>query len=88
MEPPSAGGTLAAPDSSAVELGTLLMSRDQEEPVELLAVDSEAGRRVGLFELTLLVYMLSCGGPFGIEPAVGAAGALLTFVALVGKQSL
>ncbi len=52
-----------------------------EDGVEVVA-PSEEGRRVGLFELTLLLYMLSCGGPFGIEPAVGAAGPLLTFVAL------
>ena len=77
MEPP------VAPED-AIELETSLIvggTAEGDAVVEELATN-EAGRRVGLFELTLLLYMLSCGGPFGIEPAVGAAGPLLTFVAL------
>ena len=44
----------------------------------------ESRRNVGTLELVLLLYMLSCGGPFGVEPAVGAAGFALTLVALIG----
>jgi hypothetical protein len=63
----------------------------EEEGVELseslIAVEvvtsKDENRRVGFMELTLLLYMLSCGGPFGIEPAIGAAGPILTFAALL-----
>jgi amino acid transporter len=48
---------------------------------ETVAPD-ESQRRVGVMELVFLLYFLSCGGPFGTEAAVGAAGGALTIGSL------
>jgi len=39
--------------------------------------------KIGLLQLLVLAYFITCGGPFGIEPSVGAAGAWLTIVGMV-----
>eukprot|EP01138_Halocafeteria_seosinensis_P005150 gb/GECG01005265.1/.p1 GENE.gb/GECG01005265.1/~~gb/GECG01005265.1/.p1 ORF type:complete len:616 (+),score=49.19 gb/GECG01005265.1/:1-1848(+) len=52
-----------------------------------LAAPVEAGiqpaRTIGVVSLAFLAYVSVCGGPFGIEPAVGAAGPLITLIALI-----
>jgi hypothetical protein len=55
-------------------------------PFELAAhVSVAAGptspvRTIGVFKFVCIVYFLVCGGPFGIEIAVTAAGALPTLI--------
>mgnify|MGYP007061229766 FL=1 len=50
--------------------------------------EAAAGRRsISAFRLAMMAYFFTCGGPFGIEPAVLAAGPLYTLVNItnVGK---
>jgi len=42
-----------------------------------------AKRGVNALQLTMMIYFFTSGGPFGIEPAVGNGGPLLTLIALV-----
>jgi len=43
--------------------------------------EEAAGRRsISAFRLAMMAYFFTCGGPFGIEPAVLAAGPLYTLV--------
>eukprot|EP01087_Luapelamoeba_hula_P009332 TRINITY_DN2405_c0_g1_i1.p1 TRINITY_DN2405_c0_g1~~TRINITY_DN2405_c0_g1_i1.p1 ORF type:complete len:396 (+),score=39.51 TRINITY_DN2405_c0_g1_i1:180-1367(+) len=44
---------------------------------------SEPRRSLSALRLAMLAYFFTCGGPFGIETSVGAAGALTTFIAFV-----
>lgn len=43
---------------------------------------SAGKRNINAFQLAMLTYFFTCGGPFGIEPSVGAAGPVITLVAL------
>lgn len=47
-----------------------------EQPVVAVARE----KRIGLVQLFVLAYFITCGGPFGIEPSVGAAGVLFCLV--------
>lgn len=45
--------------------------------------EAAAGRRsISAFRLAMMAYFFTCGGPFGIEPAVLAAGPLYTLVSI------
>jgi len=43
--------------------------------------DLPGKRGVNAFQLTMMIYFFTCGGPFGIEASVGAAGPFLTLIA-------
>ena len=40
----------------------------------------EAGKKIGFWGVVATVYFNSCGGPFGSEPALSAAGPLYTML--------
>jgi len=40
-------------------------------------------RGVNALGLTMMIYFFTSGGPFGIEPSVGAAGPLLSLIAVI-----
>eukprot|EP01087_Luapelamoeba_hula_P021477 TRINITY_DN7520_c0_g1_i1.p1 TRINITY_DN7520_c0_g1~~TRINITY_DN7520_c0_g1_i1.p1 ORF type:complete len:588 (+),score=89.19 TRINITY_DN7520_c0_g1_i1:38-1801(+) len=45
---------------------------------------SGAGRRnINTFQLAIITYFFTCGGPFGVEPSVNAAGPLYTLIGFV-----
>jgi amino acid transporter len=44
------------------------------------AVPMAAPRRVNAFQLAMMTFFLTTGGPFGSEPAIGAAGMLYTLI--------
>ena len=51
--------------------------------VRRACVRTHAGKRnINAFQLAMLTYFFTCGGPFGIEPSVGAAGPVITLIAL------
>eukprot|EP01089_Gocevia_fonbrunei_P002095 TRINITY_DN12083_c0_g1_i1.p1 TRINITY_DN12083_c0_g1~~TRINITY_DN12083_c0_g1_i1.p1 ORF type:complete len:553 (+),score=88.05 TRINITY_DN12083_c0_g1_i1:155-1813(+) len=41
-------------------------------------------RTLSAWKLLFLGYFLTCGGPFGMESAIGAAGPLITYISFVG----
>jgi amino acid transporter len=55
---------------------------DQDSRNKPFAV-KELTRRVGLWELVPIAFMLCCGGPFGAEDAVAQGGPLLTLIGLI-----
>jgi len=70
---------VSSEDQSYAESGSLgNIVGDQRKPVM-----KEGKRGVNALQLTMIVYFFTSGGPFGIEPVVGAGGPLLTLVALV-----
>jgi amino acid transporter len=54
-----------------------LHNKDAIAPVDVLP-----NRSIGLAQLVVITFFITCGGPFGIEPAVGSGGATLTVVGL------
>lgn len=38
---------------------------------------------IGLLQLAVLAYFITCGGPFGFEPVIGSAGAVWSIGGLI-----
>lgn len=57
---------------------TKQVQSDENKP--LTEEEPAARRSISAFRLAMMGYFFTCGGPFGIEPAVSAAGPLYTLV--------
>ena len=57
-------------------LAYLYHDRNAEE------VTASGKRSISAFRLAMITYFFTCGGPFGIESAVGAAGPLYSLIAV------
>jgi amino acid transporter len=71
-----------ASSSSGVELNSLLSGHASFGEAELPASEVAIKRKMTVWGIAILVFSCVAGGPFGIEAAVQAAGALPTVVAL------
>jgi amino acid transporter len=49
----------------------------------MIAKNKKKSRNLSLFQLSILVWTLTCAGPFGIEAAFQNAGAFYTFIGLI-----
>ena len=85
-----AGAALpVAPPRQPVRVFTLPAAPAVDEPVVKRANTRHAvpKRSMGWWQLSAFAYVNICGGPFGMESAVNAGGALLTLIA-IGVVSL
>jgi amino acid transporter len=65
-------------NGSSQSSGVQILIDEKDEP------PNDAGIQVvGLLKFVFLAFFLTCGGPYGIEDAVGAAGPLITLCAFV-----
>eukprot|EP01088_Endostelium_zonatum_P003660 TRINITY_DN14848_c0_g1_i3.p1 TRINITY_DN14848_c0_g1~~TRINITY_DN14848_c0_g1_i3.p1 ORF type:complete len:234 (-),score=31.91 TRINITY_DN14848_c0_g1_i3:124-825(-) len=55
----------------------------QPEPPPPITAEEEGKRTLNAWKLAVIGYYLTCGGPFGIEASIGAAGPLLTYIAFI-----
>jgi len=60
-----------------------MLSADDTLSEEFGKTGRPAKRGVNALQLTMMIYFFTSGGPFGIEPAVGASGPLLTLISLI-----
>ncbi|KAA0149092.1 hypothetical protein FNF29_06180 [Cafeteria roenbergensis] len=78
LEPASVDSTPPAPEAS--RLPSSRRKDDSDRP--------EAERSLSVVGLAFVTYLAVCGGPFGIETAVGAAGTLPTIIAVAALAVL
>lgn len=55
---------------SWVETSDSLRANPISTPLELLADAKEGKRSIGALQLMMMVYFMTCGGPFGIEARI------------------
>ena len=77
-----------APQSETISL--VVNIQPEEETLPLLKqekIEITPSKTIGVASLALITFFITCGGPFGIEAAVGAAGPVYVVVGLllVGK---
>ena len=69
--------------SAGTRHGFILMLpvfRNEFPPPHMLVCRRRAAQVVGLFGVVLMVFFLTCAGPYGIEPTVAAAGPLVVII--------
>ena len=74
------GGTDDTSESADASGGDRDMS--ETDPLIIHDVDATPQRTIGVGQLFLVTYMISCGGPFGAEDAVGAGGPVYVMAGL------
>jgi amino acid transporter len=76
------GRDYASPQETSGESDPLLFPSSLLTEKSINNAELLPRRTMGLFQLIIIGYFVTCGGPFGIEPAMGAGGPVLTIVGL------